>query len=88
MEQTNKQEQVFLEVMRIRPRAPRKTGENKLRFTAWCQRCGTKVNLVAQNQTQFSNTTGALHLRLVFGGELLVCFNSLMRDRQRQSINL
>ena len=80
MEQTNKQEQVFLEVMRVRPFATSKTGEDKMRYTAWCKRCATKVNLAALNNTPSRSATGSLHVGLVFGGEMLVCPNSLARE--------
>jgi hypothetical protein len=77
MKQANKHEQVFLEVRRMRPNAGSISSGNKLRYAAWCQRCGAKVNLAPQNEIPFRNATGALHVRLVFSGELLVCSNSL-----------
>ena len=80
MQQTNKQEQIFLEVTRIRSFATRQTGGDKMRYTARCERCRAKVNLVAQNNAPLRSATGSLHVRLVFGGELLVCPNSLTRE--------
>jgi len=55
----------------MRPTDGGKTGGNKLRYAARCKRCGTKVSLVPQKEIPFRNTTGALHFRTVFGGELL-----------------
>lgn len=86
MERTNKREQVFLEVARVRGAGERgNSSRATLRYSAWCGRCAAKVNLVAQNGIQPRNSgTGALHVRLVLGGKLLVCLASLVSEAKRQ----
>lgn len=83
MEQTTKHGQVFLEVMRIRSNLSGKAQVSKLRYAAWCQRCEIKVSLVPQNGVPFSSSTGALHVSIVFSGEMLVCSNSLTGEAKR-----
>lgn len=77
--QMNKEERIFLEVVRVRGDA----AGNEFQFSARCEKCRTKVFLVATGDGEDKNdATGDLHVRLVFNEKLLVCRNSLLRKKK------
>lgn len=76
----DKEERVFLEIVRVDGFGKNSAPAGEFRYLAWCEKCRAKVCLTAKTDSEFWNAAtaaAALHVRLVFADKLLVCRNSL-----------